>query len=61
MTHGFHPLATSSIHKYNVDATMECILPFHETSAFARMIKILDIESVPAQRCATLRIRPRVR
>lgn len=32
-----------SIHVYNVDAIMECILPYHENLYFSRMVQLLKI------------------
>lgn len=32
------------IHVYNVDAVLECVLPFHETHLFARMLPLLQID-----------------
>lgn len=32
------------IHAYNVDAVMECILPYYETKVFARMLQLLPLK-----------------
>lgn len=33
------------IHSYNVDAVMECILPYYETKMFVRMLQLLPLKS----------------
>ena len=32
------------IHKCNVDALMECVLPYYETNLFVRVVQILDLD-----------------
>jgi U3 small nucleolar RNA-associated protein 10 len=34
------------IHVFNIDSVLECILPFHETQLFARMLQILQIDKL---------------
>jgi len=36
-----------SIQENNVESVIECILPFHETNEFARMLKLLNLERAP--------------
>ena len=36
------------IHERNVDAIMSCILPFHDTPFFARMLQITRVDHATA-------------
>ena len=31
------------IHQYNIDEVMQCVLPYHETRIFVRVIQLLPI------------------
>ena len=34
------------VYLYNVDAVIECILPYHETNIFVRMVQTIDLQYV---------------
>jgi U3 small nucleolar RNA-associated protein 10 len=36
-----------NIHVHNVDAILECFLPYHHTNLFARMLKLVDVDGSP--------------
>ena len=40
-----HLIRRYSIHHHNVDAVMECALPFHQTQLFGRLVSILVLEN----------------
>eukprot|EP00761_Pharyngomonas_kirbyi_P009529 gb/GECH01009545.1/.p1 GENE.gb/GECH01009545.1/~~gb/GECH01009545.1/.p1 ORF type:complete len:835 (+),score=173.40 gb/GECH01009545.1/:1-2505(+) len=33
------------VHEFNVDAVMACVLPYHETTLFARLVQILNVST----------------
>lgn len=48
----YRPLSDSlQIYEYNVDAVVECCLPWHDTVAFARMVQLLSLKG---SRCSSV-------
>lgn len=43
------------VHRLNVDAVVECFIPYHQTKPFIRMVKILQIQGTKWQFLAAVR------
>jgi hypothetical protein len=37
-------LPVSSIHVYNVPAVVECVLPYHDSPMFVKMVQLLELK-----------------